>query len=561
MITQDAQYFAKRFIALKKRRSSYLDTWREVSDHMLPRRSRFLVTDARNPGSQRNNKILNESPTRSLEVLAAGMVTGITSPSRPWFKLTLAEKEIEAEPEVKEWMYEVERRVYDVFARSNIYNCLAEDYRDISAFGTTALLIEEDDVEVIRGYVQPIGSYCIDVNASGKVEVFYREFLMTVEQVVSLFGHDACSSSTKSLYDRGDYAETITVVHAVERNRNLRVDRDDSDGMPFVSVWYEDQNHENRFLRRSGYRQFPVMAPRWTVTGEDVYGSSCPGVNALPACKMLMQIERRAGQIIDKTTSPTLMIPAELRNQAGGADVRLAGGVMYVSQIGAKAEPVYVPPWEAYRQLSEYRAIVERRIGAMFYADLFAMFAQMDNTMTAREVEERHEEKMLQLGPLLEQVHAELLRPLIERTITIMLNRGLLPPIPESLEGREILPKFISILAQAQQLASVLQIERLYRFVGEMAGVVGPQVLDKCDWEGTLEEYARTLGVPPVVLRSEEEMQEIVAQRQQAAQMQQAAEMAKVARDTAAAGKDAAATEVAPNNPYGDLMRRIGAMQ
>ena len=318
---------------------------------------------------------------------------------------------------------------------------------------------------------------------------------------------------------------------------------------------------ENRFLRRSGYRQFPVMAPRWTVTGEDVYGSSCPGVNALPACKMLMQIERRAGQIIDKTTSPTLMIPAELRNQAGGADVRLAGGVMYVSQIGAKAEPVYVPPWEAYRQLSEYRAIVERRIGAMFYADLFAMFAQMDNTMTAREVEERHEEKMLQLGPLLEQVHAELLRPLIERTITIMLNRGLLPPIPESLEGREILPKFISILAQAQQLASVLQIERLYRFVGEMAGVVGPQVLDKCDWEGTLEEYARTLGVPPVVLRSEEEMQEIVAQWQQAAQMQQAAEMAKVARDTAAAGKDAAATEVAPNNPYGDLMRRIGAMQ
>jgi len=41
-----------------------------------------------------------------------------------------------------------------------------------------------------------------------------------------------------------------------------------------------------------------------------------------------------------------------------------------------------------------------------FYADLFLMMAESDRReITAREIDERHEEKMLMLGPVLERLH------------------------------------------------------------------------------------------------------------------------------------------------------------
>jgi len=53
---------------------------------------------------------------------------------------------------------------------------------------------------------------------------------------------------------------------------------------------------------------------------------------------------------------------------------------------------------------------VENRIERSFYVDLFLMLANSDRRqITAREIEERHEEKMLMLGPVLQRLNDELL--------------------------------------------------------------------------------------------------------------------------------------------------------
>jgi hypothetical protein len=65
-----------------------MSLWRELSDYHLAHRGRFLVSD-RNKGHKRNTKQINNASRRAIRTLASGMMAGITSPARPWFKLAL----------------------------------------------------------------------------------------------------------------------------------------------------------------------------------------------------------------------------------------------------------------------------------------------------------------------------------------------------------------------------------------------------------------------------------------------------------------------------------------
>jgi hypothetical protein len=101
-------------------------------------------------------------------------------------------------------------------------------------------------------------------------------------------------------------------------------------------------------------------------------------------------------------------------------------------------------------------AEVQGRIKEAFYANLFLMMAESDRReITAREIDERREEKMLMLGPVLERLHDELLQPLVARVFRIMARNGLIPPPPpslaKSLDGNGLRVEFISILTQARK--------------------------------------------------------------------------------------------------------------
>ena len=71
--------------------------------------------------------------------------------------------------------------------------------------------------------------------------------------------------------------------------------------------------------------------------------------------------------------------------------------------------------------------------------------------MTATEIVERHEEKLLMIGPVIERLHNELLEPLIDRTFAYLVKANALPPAPPELQGMDLSVEFVSILAQAQQ--------------------------------------------------------------------------------------------------------------
>ena len=175
----------------------------------------------------------------------------------------------------------------------------------------------------------------------------------------------------------------------------------------------------------------------------------------------------------------------------------------------------------------------------MFYADLFLMLANATDTrMTATEVAERHEEKLLMLGPVLERLHNELLSPLIDMTFTRMVEANVLMPPPPELQGMELSVEFVSMLAQAQRAIGTNSVDR---FVGNLGVVAGmkPEVLDKFNGDAWVDAYADMLGVDPNMLVAGDQVAVIRDARNQAmaaqAQMDSMKQQAETARDLAAA--------------------------
>jgi len=500
---------------LRSERATWWSHWQEVTTYLLPRNGRYFQQD-RNKGHRRHNSIYDNTGTRALRTLGAGMMAGATSPARPWFRLGTADPELNRYTPVKLWLNDVTERMQLVFQKSNTYRTLHSIYEELGAFGTAGSIILPDPKTAIHHYPITIGEYAIATDYQGRVNTLYREFQKTVGEVVREFGYNKCSTSVKNLYDRGSLDQWITLVHAIEprddRERDFK--KKDNMNMAYKSCYFEIGGDGEDVLRESGYKEFPAVIPRWGIAGGDIYGNS-PGMEALGDIKQLQHEQLRKAQGIDYQTKPPLQVPSYMKNR----DVdSLPGGVTFIDGQQGKIETAFNVNLNLNHLLADIQD-VRQRINGSFYADLFLMLANATDTrMTATEVAERHEEKLLMLGPVLERLHNELLDPLIDNTFNRMVEVGLVPPAPEEMQGMELNVEFVSMLAQAQRAIGTNSVDRYVNSMG-MIAQMKPDVLDKFDSDAWADGYADMLGVDPKLIVGGERVARI---RQDRAAQQQA---------------------------------------
>jgi len=198
---------------------------------------------------------------------------------------------------------------------------------------------------------------------------------------------------------------------------------------------------------------------------------------------------------------------------------------------------------------------VRGRIQRAFFEDLFLMLAQSDRRqITAREIEERHEEKLLALGPVLEQLNQDLLDPLIDIAFEIHVKQNLIPPPPEALQGADLKIEYISVMAQAQKLVGIGGVERFAGFVGQMAQA-NPEVLDKVDTDQMVDVYGDMTSVPPSIIRTDEMVAEMRGQR---AQQQQSMQKMEMIKQGAGAAKDLSQTKLDEDSALDALLTSQG---
>ncbi|RZN40405.1 phage tail protein [Escherichia sp. E2593] len=515
----------KQLAQMENERTSFESHWRELSDYIIPRGSRFLVTDVNR--DRRNTRIIDPTATLAERVLSSGMMSGITSPARPWFKLATPDPDMMDYGPVKQWCETVQRYMNEMFNRSNLYQSLPLLYSSLGTYSSGAMAVLEDDTDIIRTQMFPIGSYYLSNSARGSVDTCFRKFSMTVRQMVMEFGLDKVSTSVKSMWENGTYEKWIEVIHSVYPNTDRDTGKLDSKNKPYKSVYFEVGGDNEKLLRESGYDEFPIMAPRWEVNGEDVYGSSCPGMIALGPVKALQLEQKRKSQLIDKATNPPMIGPSSLKNQRVSL---LPGDITYIDQVGNQDgfKPAYlVNPNTAdlLADIQDTRQVIKNA----YFVDLFMMLQNINTrSMPVEAVIEMKEEKLLMLGPVLERLNDECLNPLIDRAFSIMARKNMLPPPPEVMQGMPLKVEYISVMAQAQKSIGISSLSQTVAFIGQLA-TVKPEALDKLNADEAIDAFAEMSGVSPSVITSQEEVEQLRKARAEQAQMQQQMQMGMAA--------------------------------
>lgn len=567
----DVNKLEARWQALRTERTGWDAAWDDLAELFLPTRWRADTDETSYKQPRLNARLVNSVGVLSMRTLAAGLHGGMTSPVRPWFRLQLAAGEMDESSGVHAWLDEVTQRMQIVLHQSNFYDCIHGLYSDLGTFGT-GLLVEVADADGLHFHLARAGEYALDVDNAGNVDTFFRRLHMTARQIVAQWGESAVPDFVRMAARNNAGASGVTrfsVIHGVFPRTDVKHgQRVGSEGKPYVSVyWLHDGagGRQNAILSEGGYNMFPAFAPRWDVTGFDVYGRS-PAMDIAPDVKMLQAMTATLRKMQHKIADPPMLGDSSLRRF--GVD-RNPGGFTYgdfqITQGRPLVMPIQQPDAQALGHTMQAIHDVENVVRSGLYVDLFRMLLDDDRRqITATEIQARQSEKLLLIGPVVERLHSELLSPLIKRTYALMDEWGALPDPPEGLEGTELDIRFESVLAQAQRLTSTSAIDQGLAFIANMASVK-PEVLDVLDGDATARSYLERVGVPESCLADEQDVQEMrQARAQQQEEMQQQAQAQQVvasAVDASAAAKNLGQTPLGADGQtlMGTLLGGLGA--
>jgi hypothetical protein len=509
------------------RESWWTLNYSNLSEFILPRRSIFLTQSTGGQptpnnmtrGRQLNNYIVDPTGTFAVRICAGGLMSGLASPSRPWFKIVPSLKGHQIDAEGRQWLDTQEERLYTVMAGSNFYNAFAQECEDLVVFGTGPNIIYEDKTDLIRCYTPAVGEYYLSSGSTMRVETLSRMFVMTVSQIVEFFNLENCPQEIQSLwYQKGAALEQERIVaHMIEPN--FEVGDTKFGKVPGNFTWRETYwiwgSANEKPLSLCGFNDQPFTCARWSTQSNDAYGRS-PGMDVLPDIMQLQTMTRRMAEAIEKQVRPPLIADEKLRNQPSSI---LPGHVTYVPGLsaGTGMRSIYeVNP--DIRAMSENILAIENRIKVGLFNDLFLMLEQGPTSkMTAYEVAQKMQEKLQVLGPVIEGLLTESLKPKLKRIFAIMKKRGMIDPPPPSMQGIPLDIQFVSMLALAQKAAATGGIERLIALIGNMSAVF-PEVKDNVNPDEVINVMNDLLGNPQKILFSADQIQ----QKRQAAQQAQA---------------------------------------
>lgn len=547
-------YLEQRIQSLRTWRNSWwMENWSDLAQFELPRRSIWLTQSAGGwptannmlRGQEINQSIVDPTGTYAIRICAGGMVSGLASPSRPWFKMVTSNKNHQLDHASKLWMDETEERIYNVLAQSNFYNAFAQECEDEIVFGSSPSICYDDLQDIVRFYNPAVGEYYLACDGTLRVTTLGRVFVMTIGQMASFFGVDNMPEDLRGLWIQGGSqmdAEKI-IGHLIEPNMEVTGDKGTKvkGNYTYRETYWIYGSGSPQPLAFTGFRECPFTVGRWSTQSNDAYGRSV-GMDVLPDIMQLQMETRKKAEALEKNVRPPLVADMSMKNQPSS---QMPDAITYVPQLtaGTGIKKLYEQDFNL-ADITQDIALLQQRIKVGFFNDLFMALSQnaqmADAKITAYQSAAIVQERMQVLGPVIES-KLENLRMKLKRVYAIMERRGLFSPKPQGLQGIPITVSFVSTLALAQKAAALGGIERLAALIGNLAAEF-PDAKDNLDADAMINLTNELLGNPSRILRGPEQLQAIRQQRQQQQQQMEKMQAQQHIAQTASTGADAANT-------------------
>lgn len=168
--------------------------------------------------------------------------------------------------------------------------------------------------------------------------------------------------------------------------------------------------------------------------------------------------------------------------------------------------------------------------------------------MTAYEVQDRREEKLRLMAPMLGRMVSELHGPMIARSYNLLLAHGKIPQAPPTMSGRTLKVGYRSPASRAQLGVKAFSMGRYLQEILPYAQV-DPGIMDAVDMDIFAQQLAMARGTPRIILRSQEDIDQVRSQRQQTQAASQAAQIALPASQSVKNLADAASKGGLPGLP------------
>jgi hypothetical protein len=509
-------------------------TWEDLIKYAMPRKRGIQTTYQ--PGDKPDTTIYDDTAVQANLILAAGLSGYMTNAAQRWFELRSRDEALMNDSGVAEFFSKASESMYSVLNNSNFYQQIHEVYVDLGSVGTAGIYEDDDLKDVVRFYTRHPRELFIVEDDREEVNMVFRKFTMGAYQAYKFFGAENVGQAVvKAVDEEKDYNKPFEFIHHV-CPRNKRDPRKiDNKNKPFASYWVSLA--DKKMVREGGYEEFPYFCPRFYKNSGETYGYS-PTYTCFPSIERL----NNATELYEAAAYQDAYPPwlAEQDGIMGTLDLR-RDAINYQRQPLSQGQAIASLKHDRNIQVGiDYMERQTQKIQKAFFVDLFLMLAQQTPNMTATEVIERSQEKMLILGPVLGRLQTELLNPIIYRTFNIMMRKGLLPQVPQALAGTDWDVVYVSPLAKAQRAVQAKDMQTFLAIIGQMAQFA-PSVLDKLDSDKIVDKFGKVYSIDPEVIKSDEDVEEsrarqaqAMAQQQQMAMLQQGAALAKDAGSASA---------------------------
>lgn len=521
---------------LKGQRSNFESYWQTLHDYFYIEAQN--VSKTYYPGSELSTDYLWDSTTLEVaDVLASGFMNYLTPPTSKWFALSAKNPALKENKRIATFLEDVVDQVNYTLNKSNFYNQIISNYKSSGVYGTSCMMVEEDVDDDVRFKSLPIKNICLVEDSRGVVTGYFLEFEFTAQQAAGKFGEEKLSDKIKEELSRDvpRHEKHQFLLYIAERYvRDVR--KSDKENMPVEALWLDVDG--KCLVDEGGYHEMPAMCHRFDKRPFIPWGFS-PAMKALPFARILNAAAKTNLRAMMKATDPAVAVPDNAFLMPFNANPRavnyynknkMAGGSKDIFTFGNFGDP------NAGLNAVEYYA---SKVRTLMYYDTFLAFNQITKQMNNPEIQERISEKMSMLGPAVGRYIAEMLNPIIIRTIGILFRKGKLPDPPaEFLMDPNYEIDLVSQLAQAQRRSELNSLITGLDIVGGMAQL-NPNVLDKVDMDKVVDTTWEVIGAPMKVLREEEELDMIREQKAAEAQAEREVAFAQAAAQSTKEGSQA----------------------
>ena len=517
------------FSEMKAQRKPYDDVWGKVAIFESERMNMFGGSASINNEAylslHRDIRDIDNTARQAIQVFSSGMLSGVSPPSDQWFTFKVDDasggEDLSRWRPVALWLEEVEKVFIKDFISKNFYTQQVSSYKHIGMYGIQAMYV---------GYSEDIGTYYRDVpideifvtnDYTGRVNVVFREMVLTIQQALELFGKENLSDTVQQYLNNKNcnVNEKLRVVHAVYKKSPGYENIIGNNKLPYVSFYFEPE--EEHLISEGGFGSLPYIVTRAYSDGRSPYSTS-PGTVALADVLMVNEMKKLMTQSGQLSNLPPMLMPdrglvSRLNYSPGAINLFRKDGITSVEDF----KPLQVAgdhklSWDLMQS-------AQKDINNAFFVDLFLMIHNRTmNTAkgapTATEVQQLAAEKSFLLAPILINQQQENFNRLFERGFELMQKqRGKLPPMPEELVNAKLDIQYISPLVRAQQAVKTNQILQSLQDMGMIAQIY-PEVVDIIDSDLVVRKVVENRGMPQSCIK---EVKEVMAVREERAMQQQ----------------------------------------